>query len=47
MLIISIFWVMKLRLRVSLTEHRTAMFQTELWSQFRVGGCVDMSVERP
>ena len=34
-------------LRIALTEHSTAMFQAELWSQFRVGGCVDMSVERP
>ena len=46
MLIISIFWMMKLRLRVALTEQRTAIFQAELWSQFRVGGHVDMSVER-
>ena len=47
MLIISIFWMMKLRLRVSLTEHMTAVFQAKLWSQFTDVGRVDMQVERP
>ena len=32
----------KLRLRVTLTEHKTTMFQAEFWSPFRVGVCVDM-----
>ena len=40
--IISIFWMRKLRLRVTLTEHKTTMFQAEFWSPFRVGVCVDM-----
>ena len=34
---ISIFWTSKLRLGIALTGHRTAVFQAELWSQFRVG----------
>lgn len=39
--------MMTLRLRVALTEHRTAIFQAELWSQFRVGEHIDITRERP